>query len=160
MTDFSKTYAISRTRFTEAVEAFNAEQLNYRLHPGVLTIGEMALHVAGVEVWFLSQIFGFELDEKRAKLAKSATEGAVNDNPFPYKPEEITPEVVSEALAYTRELLQPHIDNPTPEFLAAELTSALGPQITGEGALARYSFHPGYHHGQVYLIATSPGFPK
>jgi hypothetical protein len=51
------------------------------------------------------------------------------------------------------------MESPSPEFLQREIKSALGPMITGHGALARLAFHPGYHHGQAYLMLTSPDFP-
>ncbi|MES1227372.1 MAG: hypothetical protein ABUL72_01800, partial [Armatimonadota bacterium] len=80
--------------------------------------------------------------------------------PFPFSADEITPARVASALEWTHELVKPHIANPSPEFLSSELVSALGPVITGEGALARFAFHPGYHHGQAYQIQQSPSYPS
>ena len=116
-------------------------------------------HVAGVEVSFVSQLTGTALDDLASRLKASATEGVVNENPFPFTPEEITPELVASALALAESMTQPVIDNPSPEVLEKELVSALGPVITGEGALARFAFHPGYHQGQAYQIKNAPGFP-
>ncbi|MBL8048059.1 MAG: hypothetical protein JNJ45_05200 [Chthonomonas sp.] len=159
MLDFEESYNISRGRFASSVEALNQAQLNFKLHDDALTIGQMAIHVAGVEVWFTAQCLGKELDEFEAKVARCATEGSVNDLPFPYPDAEITPELVLQALVMGEKAAR--------ELFAAEasirdvqLTSALGPVITGTGAMARMAFHPGYHHGQAYLIMGAPGFPK
>ena len=71
----------------------------------------------------------------------------------------ITPELVAQSMELAREWVQPILERPSSELLAKQIVSALGPVITGEGALARLAFHPGYHQGQVHLIATAPGFP-
>lgn len=159
MSQFILSWGLSRKRFIEEVGPLSAEQLNWRPHANCLSIGEMALHVAGVETWFISQLEGIELDPARARLASTATEGVVNDNPFPYDRWEITPEVVKDALFYSWDLVEPVMLNPPPELLAKEIKSALGPIITGDCALARLAFHAAYHQGQAYLIKTSPGFP-
>jgi hypothetical protein len=84
----------------------------------------------------------------------------VNENPFPFASNEITPELIAKALALAEEMTQPVIDTPSDAILAKEMVSALGPVITGEGALARFAFHPGYHQGQAYQIKNAPGFPE
>ena len=45
MTDFAKAWQLSRHRFAESVSDLNQEQLNFRLHPDVLTAGEMVLPI-------------------------------------------------------------------------------------------------------------------
>ena len=82
-TDFSVSWELSRGRFDAEVLAMTSEQLNFRLYPDFLTIGEMALHVAGVEIWFISQLNRQQVPEDLVKIAKCATEGVVNGNPFP-----------------------------------------------------------------------------
>jgi Protein of unknown function (DUF664) len=159
MTDFAKAWQLSRHRFAESVSDLNQVQLNYRLHPDVLTAGEMVLHVVGVEIWFVAQLTGQELNEVEVRLTKAAVDGVVNDNPFPYRTDEISPQMITWAFQRGQEIVKEHIENPSAEFLAKEIKSALGPIITGEGALARFAFHPAYHQGQVHLIRTSPGFP-
>jgi hypothetical protein len=159
MTQFAVSWRLSRGRFVSEVKDLNKAQLNWRIYPGSLSIGEMALHVAGVEISFVSQLMGATLDDLSSRLKASATEGVVNDNPFPFTPEEITPELVAKALALAEAMTLPLIENPSPEVLEKELVSALGPVITGEGALARFAFHPGYHQGQAYQIKNAPGFP-
>lgn len=138
----------------------NQEQLNFRLHPDTLTAGEMVLHVAGVEVWFASQLTKKELNQAEHRLTKAAVDGVVNDNPFPFDSEEISPNMIAWAFKTGDMHLREHIENPSEEFLAGELKSALGPMITGEGALTRLGFHSAYHQGQVHLLRTSPTFPK
>ena len=160
MTDFAISWKLSRHRFAESVTDLSQEQLNYRLHPDVLTAGEMLLHVVGVEIWFVAQLTGMSLNESDLRLTKAAVDGVVNDNPFPFDVTEITPAIMVEALNRGQEVVAPHIENPSTEFLTKEIKSALGPIITGEGALARFAFHPAYHQGQVHLIRTSPDFPK
>ncbi len=159
MSEFIQSWRLSRQRFNDSVKGLSGEQLNWKLHPAALSIGQCALHVAGVEVWFISQLKGDMLDVDMARLAKAATEGVVNDHPFPFADSEITPELVHQALETAYHHVEPVIVSPSPEHFAVEIKSALGPIITGEGAFARLAFHPAYHHGQVYLIATAPGFP-
>lgn len=159
MSDFAASWTLSRGRFNAELEGLSAEQLNWRLHPNALTIGEMALHVAGVEVSFLSQLLGTALSPLHARIKAAATEGVVNDHPFPFAAEEITPTLVAEALADARAMVEPVIGNPSDAVRAKEIVSALGPVIDGTGALARIAFHSGYHQGQVHLIRTAPGFP-
>jgi hypothetical protein len=159
MTDFAKTYELTRKRFDDSLAGLTDEQLNWRLHANTLTIGEMALHVAGVELWFISQLTGLELNADEARIGRCATDGAVNDLPFPFAESEINMSMVQSALARGREVLESVIANPSAEVLAKELKSALGPMISGEGAFVRLCSHPFYHQGQVYLIKTAPGFP-
>ncbi|MBS1706843.1 MAG: DinB family protein [Armatimonadetes bacterium] len=160
MSDFSQTYELARKRFDDCVAEFSTPQLNYRLGPDTLTVGEMALHLSGVEIWFVSQLLGRELGAEEQQLASAATEGVVNDHPFPFSEAEITVDLVRTALAKGREMVMSIILSPTEEVLNREIKSALGPVITGAGALARFAFHPAYHHGQAYLIQHSTGFPK
>lgn len=158
MTDYLVTYQLSRGRFASEVEGLNQEQLNWKPYPAALSIGEMALHVAGVELWFTAQIKRESLSGEAERLAKTATEGVVNENPFPYSAEEITPELVAEALTMGRAAAEELIALPSDTY-QTELQSALGPVIKANGALARMTFHPGYHHGQAYQIKMDPRFP-
>jgi hypothetical protein len=160
MSDFLAAYQISRKRFDDAVTGLSQEQLNWRLQPDTMSIGEMAMHVAGAEVNFISQLLNTPLDDYATRLKSAATRGVVDDLPVPYAPEEITPEAVAEALAFGRALAEPVIAVPTDEVRATVIKSVLGPMIDGTGALARLAFHSGYHQGQAYLISIAPGFPK
>ncbi len=160
MSDFATAWNLSRQRFVDEVKDLRDEQLRWRIHPSSLSIGEMALHVAGVEVSFASQLSGRELDQTGARLKAAATEGVVNDQPFPFPEPEIGAELVVGSLATSHSMLEPLIASPTKEILTKQIKSALGPIITGEGAFARLAFHPAYHQGQAYLIKTSPGFPR
>lgn len=119
----------------------------------------MALHVAGVEISFMSQLTGDELTGDEARLKAAATDGSVNDNPFPFAESEITAERIDWALGLARDRVASLIDNLTPEVRAREVKSALGPIVDGTGAFARIAYHPGYHQGQAYLIRSAPGFP-
>lgn len=159
MSDFAETWLLVRKRFDDAVDGLSAEQLNWRMHDHALTIGEMCIHVAGVEVSFISQLLDLELDEFMVRVKSAATDGAVNDNPFPFTASEITPEVTGRALKLAREMADPVITNPSEAVLAKKIVSALGPVVDGRGALARLAYHPGYHQGQAYLVKTAPGFP-
>lgn len=159
MSDFSETWSLTRKRFDDSLAGLNAEQMNWRLHPGTLTIGEMALHVAGVEVSFITQLKGETPEGLEARIKLTATEGVVNDNPFPFSAEEITPELVNEALTIARAMVEPAVENPDP-YRSATIKSALGPVIDGTGAFARLGYHPGYHQAQVHMIRTAPNFPQ
>jgi len=159
MSDFAASWALSRGRFVAELEGLSADQLNWRLHPDALTIGEMALHVAGVEVSFVSQLLDSPLDDGQRRLKAAATEGVVNGHPFPFDAEAITPTRVAGALAEARTMVEAIIERPSEALRAKQIVSALGPVIDGTGALARLAFHAGYHQGQVHLIRTAPGFP-
>ena len=159
MSDFSTAWNLSRGRFFDEVKDLSDVQLRWRMHPGSLSIGQMVLHVTGVEVSFASQLSGCELDAGQVRLKAAATQGVVNDEPFPYAENEISAALVAEAFEIAKRLVLPLISQPSPELLSKEIKSALGPMITGEGALARLAFHPAYHQGQAYLMKTSPEFP-
>jgi len=160
MSDFLAAYQISRTRFEDEVKGLTQEQLNWRMQPGSMTIGEAAMHVAGAEVNFTSQLLGSSLDGYAQRLKKAATDGVVNDSTVPFSAEDVTPEAVAEALAFGRAMAEPVISAPSDEVRAAVIKSVLGPMIDGTGAIARLAFHPAYHQGQVYLMKQSEGFPK
>lgn len=159
MNDFHTTYNLSRGRFDEAVFPLTNSQLNWRSHPGSLTIGEMALHLAGVEIWFSGQILGLELNPSETLLTRCATEGVVNGLPFPISAVDITAELVEQSLNNARKFAIRLFEADSPEIRAIQLQSALGPVISAEGAMARFSFHPAYHHGQAYLLITATEFP-
>ena len=160
MSDFYEVWKLARQRFLDEISTLNDEQLRWRLHDKSLCIGEMAIHVAAVEISFTSQLLGIELSEGEQRLKLACTNGVINDSPFPYTEREITVKLVFESLETARQMLEPMISNPSPEVLAGELKSALGPIITGLGALTRLSFHPAYHFGQAYQMRTHPGFPN
>lgn len=159
MSDFHTAWTISRGRFAAELQGLNHEQLSWRLHPGALTLAEAALHVAGVEVKFGSSLLGTAPEGEMARIASAATEGVVNDHPFPFTAEEMTPEFVARSLEQAKALVEPTLLDASPERRAVSMVSALGPVITGEGALARLTFHAAYHQGQVYLIRQAPSFP-
>jgi hypothetical protein len=158
MTDFYATWELVRGRFDEAVLPLNHAQLSWRLQPGALTLGETAIHVAGVELWFVGQLLD-EDPEIDATIKAAARDGVINEKPFPLGPGEITPDLVREVLAKAREKAAPVLRDPDTRLLQTEILSALGPVITGHGALARLAYHPGYHQGQAHLIKSAPGFP-
>lgn len=153
------TWELVRGRFLQSLEGLSHQQLNWRLHPRALTIAEMAVHLAGVEVSFASQLTDMPPQGELARLAKAATDGVVNDRPFPFSADELTPEKVAWCLTEGDRHVRPLLEHPTADLLAKKIVSALGPVIDGEAALARLAYHPGYHHGQAYLVMTSPGFP-
>ena len=159
MSDFLATYQLTRGRFDDAVKGLSQEQLNFRLHDETLTIGEMALHVAGVEYFVLSQLLDLELTPEQKRLKRCARDGALNEKPFPFSAYEITPDLVSSALTEVRKLTEQTLLSPTDELRAKPNESALGPMIDGTGAMVRLSYHPGYHHGQIWMIKSAPSYP-
>lgn len=159
MNDFHAGWSISRGRFDAEIAGLSPEQLSWRLYPGSLSIAEQAVHVAGVETKFAAGVDGLELDTFMQRVLAAATDGVVNENPFPFTTEELTPELVARALEASKAIWEPIVLDPTPERRAATLVSALGPVITGEGAMARLTFHAGYHQGQTYQMKNAPGFP-
>ncbi|MBV6457983.1 MAG: hypothetical protein HONBIEJF_01104 [Fimbriimonadaceae bacterium] len=159
MSDFASAWALCRSRFVDAVDGLSQAQLNWRMHPGTLTIGEMAFHVAGAEVNFAAQLTESALDPYLERLSHAATDRIVNEKPFPFSEAETTPEAIREALERSKGVMGPLIERPTGEILRKEIVSVLGPVITGEGAFARMAFHAAYHQGQVHFMRTAPGFP-
>jgi hypothetical protein len=160
MSDLHAAYQLSRTRLEQEIAGLSADQLRWRPHATALSIGEMALHVAGVEISFVHQLTGAELDESAERLRLCATEGVVNENPFPLGEAEIDPQCVSGSLELARTMAEPILENPTAEIRAREIKSALGPMIDGLGAVSRMAFHPAYHQGQAYSYKTDPNFPQ
>lgn len=160
MSDFARSWHLSRSRFIETIEGKSPSQLTWRFRPGTLTLAEAALHVAGVEASFATQLSGEEPTGLLARLKAAATDGVVNDKPFPFAPHEQTPELIAEALTLSASVLEPMITNPTPAIRSKEIVSALGPIIDGDGAFARLSFHAAYHQAQAYWMITDPNFPK
>ncbi len=159
MSDFGDTYRLTRGRFDDVFSGLTHEQLNWRLHPDALTLAETAVHVAGVELSFTSQLLGTQLGTEESRVRSAATDGVVNDLPFPYSADELTMDKVQWALQIGRQAVEPLIDNVTDDLRAKQIQSALGPVIDGTGAFVRLGFHPGYHQGQAHLIKTAPGFP-
>lgn len=160
MTDFAMSWDLCRSRLRDTVSDLNHAQINWRIYPESLTIAEMVIHVAGVELWFVQQLTGQTYGTNFDRVVLAATAGVVNNEPFPFTAEELTPSFMLGTLDFAREIVQPHIENPSEDFLANEIKSALGPMISGRGALARFAFHPGYHQGQAYLIRSAPNFPS
>jgi hypothetical protein len=159
MSDFSETWELVRTRFVNEVSGLSHDQLAWKMYPHSLSIGEMALHVAGVEVSFTTQLLQEQPDELGARLKAAATDGVVNDLQFPFTKDELTPETIKHALRYAEAKLRPVIVEASDEIRAREIKSALGPMINGTGAFARLAYHPGYHQGQAYQVKAAPGFP-
>ncbi len=159
MTDFHDAWALSRGRLLDEIEGLGHEQLSWRLYPGALTIAEAAVHVGGVEAKFGAAIDGLELDPTMDRVRSAATDGVVNDLPFPFSAEEMTPEFVAQVLETSRAIWEPIALDPNSARRAVSLVSALGPVITGDGAMARMTFHAAYHQGQAYQIKNAPGFP-
>ncbi|RYG45133.1 DinB family protein [bacterium] len=159
MSDFHAAWSLSRGRYLAELDGLNQEQLNWRLYPGCLSIAEAAIHVAGVEARFGSALEGVEIPADLVRVAQAATEGVVNDNPFPFTSDEMTPEFVLGVFQATKQLVEPALLDPTAARREVTMVSALGPVITGEGAMARLAFHPAYHQGQAYQLKNAPGFP-
>jgi hypothetical protein len=160
MSDFAVSWTLSRHRFVESLDGLDQAQLNWRMQPNCLTLAEMALHVAGVEVSFVSQLLDLELDERLQRIRASATDGVTNDKPFPFTAQELTPDFIEECLDLARHMAEPVVESTNTAIRTKEIVSALGPTITGEGAIARMAFHPAYHQGQAYLIRNAPSFPR
>jgi hypothetical protein len=158
MSDFSVTWDLVRGRFLGSLEGLSDAQLNWRLHPKSLTLGEAAIHVAGVEMFFASQLQEDSLYGLDARVAQASTQGVVNDLEFPFGDEEINGELVQQILDRAAAYLRPLMEDPD-AWRSRSIVSALGPVIDGTGAFARLAYHPAYHHAQVYLISTSPNFP-
>lgn len=160
MSEFSIAWELSRKRLEDTVFDLNDAQLNWKLHGKALSIAQMSVHVAGVETSFISQLLDLDLDEEGRRLVGTATDGVVNDKPFPFTDAELDAATVRRLMNRAKEITRPVITNPGPDILQKQIVSALGPVITGDGALARLTFHSAYHQGQAYLIRTAPGFPS
>ena len=160
MSDFAKSWTLSRQRLIDTISDLSTPQLNWSLHPQALTIAQMAVHVAGVEIFFGSQLTGQAKNDLETRISRASTEGVVNENPFPFTDQEMSADFVLQALEISKGFVKHIIENPTPEILNKEIVSALGPIITGDGGFTRLAFHAAYHQGQAYQIRTAPGFPS
>lgn len=156
MSDAYVTWTLVRDRFDAELAQIPDARLHARLFPGAMTPAEMAAHVAGVEVKFCSGVTRKPLNEDDARIARAASDGVVNENPFPFAPEEMTRERLGAILARGRAWAEPVLSDPTPEIRAAEVVSVLGPVIDGTGVLARLAYHPAYHQAQLYLVRVAP----
>jgi hypothetical protein len=159
VSDFSTAWTLSRQRLVDEVKDLSDEQLQWRPHASALSIGQMAIHVAGVEMLFSSQLLGESLSAEEQRVKNAATEGVVNATPFPFSDDEITRETVGNVLLRSKQILETIITAPSEEILVKQIKSALGPIVSGEAAFARLCFHPAYHQGQAYLMKTDPNFP-
>jgi len=160
MTEYANSWAMSRQRFVDEIKGLNAEQLNWKIHPGALSIGEMALHVAGVEIYFIGSLTKRDFSDLENKIAACAKDSVVNDNPFPFSVHEITPESVITGMDHAKSIVEPVITNPSQEVREGTVVSVLGPTVSGDGVFTRLAFHSAYHQGQAYTYKTSPSFPK
>jgi hypothetical protein len=156
VSDFSLSWNLSRQRFVDEISGLTDEQLRWKPYPGCLSIGQSALHVAGVETSFGGQLQGKEFSEAEAKVKSSATEGVVNDNPFPFDDSEITALLVAETLAASKAVVEGIITEPTEEVLAKQLKSALGPMISGQGAFTRLSIYAAWISRRISPRAGLP----
>lgn len=159
MSDFGDTWRLTRGRFDDAVRGLSPEQLNWRIHPNSLTLGEMALHVAGVEINYVGQLLGTQWQGDDDRLRRASYEGVVDDAPFPYPASEINAELIESALSRARELVESLIDQIDDDVRARQVKTVLGPTVDGTGVFTRIAHHPGYHQGQAHLIKSAPGFP-
>ena len=132
--EFTEPWNLSRKRFIDETTGLTDAQLQWRLQPGVLSIGEMALHVAGVEICFTSQMEDMALSPLEVRLGAAATDGVVNDRTFPFATDEITVALVAEALAAARLRVEPLMTSPSEAALCRKVQSVLGPIIDGRGA--------------------------
>ena len=159
VSDFLVAYQLSRGRFEAEVKDLNQAQLNWKIYPSALSIGQMAMHLAGVEIYFTYQLLGLKTGEFEQRLISSATDGVVNDMSFPFSPGDLTPELVDRGLRAGREFALQLLESTDPSVRLKEVKTVLGPMASGEGAMARITCHPFYHQGQAYQIKNSPGFP-
>lgn len=155
---FVETWNLTRGRFSDSFAGWSHDQLHFRCFPDSMTAAEMALHVAGVEVRFSSDLLQIPLTESQKRLANCATDGSLNDNPFPFSKEEMTADFIRESLELSAEFAK-KLFEADPHVYEREIKSALGPMINGYGAMARIAFHSGYHGAQVYMTKCSPDFP-
>ena len=158
MTDFEAAWSLTRGRFLDAIAGLSDAQLAWIPYPGALSVGQMAYHVAGVEASFALQLTQTDGSPAEQKIAAAARDGVINESPFPFGDADMTATQIDQALASSKALVEPLIQNPDP-YRPIEIVSALGPVIDGTGAFARLAYHAGYHQGQVYLVKTHPGFP-
>ena len=118
------------------------------------------MHVAGVELFLGFGMLGIEAtDPFDIRVRDCARDGLLNDKPFPFAPDELTRETIGKALHRAESIVRPSLENTTEEIRQRKLVAPLGPEIDGNGALARLAYHAGYHQGQVTQIRSTPGFP-
>jgi len=159
VSDFAAPWELSRSRFIAEFSGLRQDQLDWSPASGVLSIGQMAAHVAGVEAYFSRQLRDLTLEPGLRRVEMSAVDGVVNDKAFPFEAGELTVDGLLGVFAETEALVRPMMDDPA-SIANKSLVSALGPVIDGRGALTRLAFHPAYHQGQAYLLKQLPGYPS
>lgn len=161
MSDYLAPWRLGRDRFLASFEGLSESQLRFVADYYPNSIGQLAIHVAGSEVFMALHILKIEpRNEFERKVFLSVTDGMLNENVFPFEPHEITRETIDEALRLGESLIEPLLQNASPEHRKVRFASPLGPEIDGDGAFARMAFHASYHQGQVYIIRNAPNFPK
>src|SRR5687767_5597774 len=111
MSDFGVTWQLTRGRFVDTVAGLTHEQLTWRMQPDSLPLAKMAVHVAGVEVSFISQLLESPLDDLGMPIKAAATDGVANDQPCPFASEELTPQTVAHVLSLAQAMVEPVIAN-------------------------------------------------
>ncbi|MBN8689608.1 MAG: hypothetical protein J0L72_02320 [Armatimonadetes bacterium] len=152
MTDFLTTYRLTRQRFDDLVRSFPEQHFHHRIVAETLTMAEMAMHVAGVEIYVITSLLVRETNEWEKRMIGCAFNGVVNNNPFPFSESEMTRESMLNALDEARKLTESVMSSGDDSIRRREIKSVLGPMIDGDGAMARLCAHPFYHQGQGYLI--------
>lgn len=161
VSDYLSPWRLGRDRFVASFEGLSESQLRFVADYYPNSIGQLAIHVAGSEVFMALNILQLEpRDDFERKVYHSVTDGMLNDKVFPFEAHEITRETIGQALRLGESLIEPLLQNPTPEHRKVRFGSPLGPEIDGDGAFARMTFHASYHQGQVYIIRNAPNFPK
>jgi hypothetical protein len=159
MTDFASIYKISHGRMLQSIEGLSTEQLVWKPHPDANSIFQMLMHVAGGEMFFAKRLQDRELSEHEARIEACARDRVINDNPFPFRDEEASPELLLETLRASNAMVQPMMDDPEP-WREKQIETPLGPVDYAQGIFARIAQHPAYHTGQVWVYRFDPRFPK
>ncbi len=159
MSDFAAIYKISHGRMLQVIDGLTDEQLGWRPHPDALSIFEMFMHVAGGEVFFEARLTDRELSDYERKIESCARDRVINDNPFPFGPNEVSGTLLNETLAFSKSLVQPMMDDPEP-WREKQIETPLGPVDHAQGIFARIAQHPAYHTGQAWVYRFDPRFPK
>lgn len=161
MNGFLETWEFTRVRLAQSIDDLTEEQGAWRPFPGANTITEMVFHLAGAEHWFGCRVLGVDPNstEFERKLDNSVRAKFLTGDIFPFEGEELTLANAKQALEFSSKRARQFLTEQTPEQLARQIESPLGPIVDGVGGLLRIAQHSAYHTGQIWTYRQMPGFP-
>lgn len=162
MAQLADIWRFTRDRLRQSFDGLSDEQMAWRCPNGGHTVFEYLFHVAGAEHYWASRLTGRDpaATELEAKLDRAVIDNFLEEGGCPFGEDEMNRAAVEGALKFAFESLDPVIDNPSDEQLAAPMKGPAGDTITGREGLIRVAQHAAYHTGQIWMVRFDGSFPQ